>query len=317
MLWLLGCVIYLLMMATAFMGYVLPWGQMSFWGAKVITNLMGAFPVVGGPITTWLWGGFAVDNPTLNRFFSLHYLLPFVIAGVVALHIWALHVPGNNNPRGVEVKSKSDTAALPPVLHGEGRLRDFGVPDPVRRCSSSTCPTPWADADNYIAGQPAGDAARTSCPNGICCPSTRSCGPSGQADRRPRRSAGAIACCSSCPGSTPSKVRSMRYRPHGAAILLHLHRRLPAPGLLRRARAGRASIPRPDDASRSSTPTSTAITWLSRILALYYFAFFLVIMFAAGLGEKTLPVPDSISTPVLSHPAAAPAGAAAAPEKKG
>src|SRR5262249_41333649 len=113
-LWLLGCIIYLLMMATAFMGYVLPWGNMSFWGAKVITNILGAFPIVGKSITTLLWGGFAVDDPTLNRFFSLHYLLPFVIAAVVGLHIWALHVPGNNNPTGVEVKSKADTVPFHP-----------------------------------------------------------------------------------------------------------------------------------------------------------------------------------------------------------
>ncbi|MGA2952905.1 MAG: cytochrome b/b6, partial [Caulobacteraceae bacterium] len=113
-LWLLGCLIYVLMMATAFMGYVLPWGQMSFWGAKVITNLLGAIPVVGPTITTLLWGGFAVDSPTLNRFFSLHYLLPFVIAAVVALHVWALHVPGNSNPTGVEVKGKTDTLPFHP-----------------------------------------------------------------------------------------------------------------------------------------------------------------------------------------------------------
>src|SRR5690606_800544 len=113
-LWIIGCLIYLVMMATAFMGYVLPWGQMSFHGAVVITNLLGALPIVGEAITTWLWGGFAVDNPTLNRFFSLHYLLPFVIAGLVALHIWALHVPGNNNPTGVNVKSKEDTVPFHP-----------------------------------------------------------------------------------------------------------------------------------------------------------------------------------------------------------
>ncbi|MBN4683884.1 cytochrome b N-terminal domain-containing protein, partial [Pandoraea nosoerga] len=100
--------------ATAFMGYVLPWGQMSFHGAVVITNLLGAFPVVGDAITTWLWGGFAVDNPTLNRFFSLHYLLPFMIAGVVVLHIWALHVTGQNNPTGVDPKSKADTVPFTP-----------------------------------------------------------------------------------------------------------------------------------------------------------------------------------------------------------
>src|ERR1700709_1873443 len=114
LLWILGVVILLLMMASAFMGYVLPWGQMSYWGATVITNLFSAFPIIGDPIVSLLWGGFSVDNPTLNRFFSLHYLLPFVIAAVVVLHIWALHVPGNNNPVGVEVKSSRDTVPFHP-----------------------------------------------------------------------------------------------------------------------------------------------------------------------------------------------------------
>src|SRR5690606_25675621 len=112
--WVLGCIIYLLMMATAFMGYVLPWGQMSFWGATVITGFFTAIPVVGEWIQTLLLGGFAVDNPTLNRFFSLHYLLPFMIAGVVVLHVWALHVTGQTNPTGIEVKSKTDTVAFTP-----------------------------------------------------------------------------------------------------------------------------------------------------------------------------------------------------------
>jgi len=101
-LWWLGIIIFLLMMATAFMGYVLPWGQMSFWGATVITNLFSAVPVIGDEIVTLLWGGFSVDNPTLNRFFALHFLLPFVIVGVVIFHIWALHIPGSNNPIGIE-----------------------------------------------------------------------------------------------------------------------------------------------------------------------------------------------------------------------
>jgi quinol-cytochrome oxidoreductase complex cytochrome b subunit len=113
-LWMLGVLIFILMMATAFMGYVLPWGQMSFWGATVITNIFSAIPIVGDPILILLRGGFAVDNPTLNRFFSLHYLLPFIIAAVVVLHIWALHVPGNNNPIGVEVKEKRDTVPFHP-----------------------------------------------------------------------------------------------------------------------------------------------------------------------------------------------------------
>jgi ubiquinol-cytochrome c reductase cytochrome b subunit len=105
--WIIGMLIFLAMMATAFMGYVLPWGQMSFWGATVITGLFGAIPIVGESIQTWLLGGPAVDNATLTRFFSLHYLLPFVIAALVVVHIWAFHTTGNNNPTGVEVRRSS------------------------------------------------------------------------------------------------------------------------------------------------------------------------------------------------------------------
>ena len=113
-LWILGCLIYVLMVATAFLGYTLPWGQMSFWGATVITNILGAIPFVGESIQVWIRGGGAIDQPTLNRFFSLHYLLPFVIAGVVVLHIWALHEAGQNNPTGVEPKTKDDTVPFTP-----------------------------------------------------------------------------------------------------------------------------------------------------------------------------------------------------------
>ncbi|WP_128293791.1 cytochrome b [Afifella aestuarii] len=112
--WILGVILFLLMMATAFMGYVLPWGQMSFWGATVITNLFSAIPLVGEGITHWLWGGFAVGDPTLNRFFSLHYLLPFMIVGVVILHVWAFHVTGQTNPTGIEPKSRSDVVPFTP-----------------------------------------------------------------------------------------------------------------------------------------------------------------------------------------------------------
>ena len=109
--WIIGMLIYVAMMATAFMGYVLPWGQMSFWGATVITGLFGAIPGIGEPLQTWLLGGPAVENPTLNRFFSLHYLLPFVIAGLVIVHIWAFHTTGNNNPTGIEVRRGSKEEA--------------------------------------------------------------------------------------------------------------------------------------------------------------------------------------------------------------
>ena len=115
--WITGMIIYILMMATAFMGYVLPWGQMSFWAATVITNLFSAIPLVGESITMWLWGGYAVGSPTLTRFFSLHYLLPFIILGLVILHIWALHVPGNNNPIGIDIKQPSkDTVPFHPYI---------------------------------------------------------------------------------------------------------------------------------------------------------------------------------------------------------
>ena len=152
-LWILGVIIYLLMMATGFMGYVLPWGQMSFWGATVITNLFSAIPYVGDSIVTLLWGGYSVGNPTLNRFFSLHYLLPFVIAGVVVLHIWALHVAGQNNPAGVEPKTEKDVVPFTPYA----TIKDaFGV----------SCfmlffawfifymPNYLGDADNYIPANP-------------------------------------------------------------------------------------------------------------------------------------------------------------------
>ncbi|HWD57757.1 MAG TPA: cytochrome b N-terminal domain-containing protein [Stellaceae bacterium] len=114
LLWMLGVVILLLMMATAFMGYVLPWGQMSFWGATVITNLFSAIPVIGSKIVTLLWGGFTVGNPTLNRFFSLHYLLPFVIVAVIGLHLVALHTHGSNNPLGIDSKGPQDSIPFHP-----------------------------------------------------------------------------------------------------------------------------------------------------------------------------------------------------------
>jgi ubiquinol-cytochrome c reductase cytochrome b subunit len=106
-LWCSGVIIFILMMATAFMGYVLPWGQMSFWGATVITNLFSAVPLVGKDIVDWLWGGFAVDNPTLNRFFSLHFTFPFVIAGAVLIHLVLLHEVGSNNPLGLTLKTEN------------------------------------------------------------------------------------------------------------------------------------------------------------------------------------------------------------------
>lgn len=152
-LWILGVVIFLLMMATAFMGYVLPWGQMSYWGATVITNLFSAIPLVGDSIVTLLWGGFSVDNPTLNRFFALHYLMPFVIVAVVFLHVWALHVTGSNNPTGVEPKTKKDTLPFHPYY----TMKDsFGVLVFLALYASFVffAPNSLGHADNYIPANP-------------------------------------------------------------------------------------------------------------------------------------------------------------------
>ena len=120
-LWWLGIIIFLLMIATAFLGYTLPWGQMSFWGATVITNLFTAIPLVGDNIVTWLLGGFSIDNPTLNRFYSFHYLLPFIIVGVVFLHIIALHKVGSNNPTGIDLTLKKEKIPFHPYY----TIKDF------------------------------------------------------------------------------------------------------------------------------------------------------------------------------------------------
>ncbi len=153
MIWLLGVVIFLLMMATAFMGYVLPWGQMSFWGAQVITGLFSAIPLVGEPLQVWLLGGFAPDNAALNRFFSLHFLMPFVIAGVVILHIWALHIPGSSNPSGVEVKQESDTVPFHPYYTSKDGF-GLGVFLILFTAAVFFLPNALGHPDNYIEANP-------------------------------------------------------------------------------------------------------------------------------------------------------------------
>jgi len=153
LLWMLGVVILLLMMATAFMGYVLPWGQMSFWGAKVITSLFSAIPLVGEGITEWLWGGFTVDNPTLNRFYSLHYLLPFVIIGVVVLHVAALHVTGSNNPDGIDMKGPQDSVPFNPYFTAKDSV-GLGVFLLVWAAFVFYAPDYLGHADNYIEANP-------------------------------------------------------------------------------------------------------------------------------------------------------------------
>jgi quinol-cytochrome oxidoreductase complex cytochrome b subunit len=153
LLWMLGVVILLLMMATAFMGYVLPWGQMSFWGAKVITSLFSAFPLIGESLVQWLWGGFTVGNPTLNRFFSLHYLLPFVILGVVVLHVAALHVTGSNNPDGIDMKGPQDSVPFNPYFTAKDSV-GLGIFLIVWAAFVFYAPNFLGHPDNYIEANP-------------------------------------------------------------------------------------------------------------------------------------------------------------------
>lgn len=150
-LWASGVIIFLLMMATAFMGYVLPWGQMSFWGATVITNLFSAVPFVGNSIVEWLWGGFSVSNATLNRFFSLHYLMPFVITGLVLVHLSLLHKDGSNNPLGIN--TNVDTVSFYPYFYVKD-LFSFLILVLFFAFFVVFYPNVLGHADNYIPANP-------------------------------------------------------------------------------------------------------------------------------------------------------------------
>ena len=150
-LWNSGVIIFLLMMGTGFMGYVLPWGQMSFWGATVITNLASAVPLVGSAIVEWLWGGFSVDNATLNRFFSLHYLLPFVITALVGVHLSLLHTVGSNNPLGIN--KNIDSVSFYPYFYVKDLLAFF-VLLALFSFFVFFFPNVLGHADNYIPANP-------------------------------------------------------------------------------------------------------------------------------------------------------------------
>ena len=295
-LWILGCVIYLLMMATAFMGYVLPWGQMSFHGAVVITNLLGAFPIVGETITTLLWGGFAVDEPTLKRFFSLHYLLPFVIAGVVVLHVWALHVVGQNNPTGVDPKSKADTVPFTPYA----TVKD-GFAMSVFLILFATfvffMPNALGHADNYIPADPLVTPAHI-VPEWYFLPFYAILRAVPDKLMGVLAMFGAIGCLFALPWLDTSKVKSMRYRPQAQLYFVIF--------VVTCWILGVAGGKLPDDEVIPHLKTFTLLdaelnsyVWLSRITTLYYFAYFLVVMPVLGLTEKPRPVPETISSPVL------------------
>ena len=292
--WILGMLIYLMMMATGFLGYVLPWGQMSFWGATVITGLFGAIPGVGSILQEWLLGGPAVDNATLNRFFSLHYLLPFVIVGLVALHIWAFHTTGNNNPTGVEVRRKSkaeakkDTVPFYPyyVMKDLFALVMILI---VFMAIVGFMPNYLGHPDNYIPANPLSTPAHI-VPEWYYLPfyailraitfdvlflDAKFLGVLAMF--------GSIAVMALAPWTDTSPVRSGRYRPTFKIafwilgfdfMLLMWCGAQPAEGL---------------------------VPLVSLIGAVYWFAYFLVILPILGWTEKTLPIPETIEADFDAH----------------
>ncbi|KIU37049.1 cytochrome B [Methylobacterium radiotolerans] len=301
-LYILGVVIYLLMMATAFLGYTLPWGQMSFWGATVITNILAAIPVVGDTIQTLLWGGYSVGNPTVNRFFSLHYLLPWMIAGVVVLHVWALHVTGQNNPVGIPIKSGKDAVPFTPYAT---------IKDVFAVCVFMILfswflfyqPNYLGHADNYIQANPAVTPAHI-VPEWYFLPF--------YAILRavPSKLGGVILMFSAviilafAPWLDTSRIRSCNYRPLyrqffwvfvGATLLL---------GWL------------------GSQPPEGGYVLTAQVCTAYYFAHFLIVMPLCGLFETPKKLPGSILESVTGpgkqvSGSGMPAGAAAAPTTKG
>ena len=289
MIWLLGVVIFLLAMATAFMGYVLPWGQMSFWGAKVITGLFGAIPLVGEGIQNWLLGGFAPDNAALNRFFSLHFMLPFVIAGVVILHIWALHIPGSSNPTGVEVKQESDTLPFHPYYTAKDGF-GLGVALILYFALVFFLPNTLGHPDNYIEANPLSTPAHI-VPEWYFWPF--------YAILRaftvdflfiPAKLMGVIAMFGSIliwfflPWLDKSPVRSGHYRPMFRKFFWF--GLIPAMAVLFYC---------------GGAPAEEPYVMISQVAAAYYFAHFLIVLPLIARFEKPLPLPGSITESVLNR----------------
>jgi ubiquinol-cytochrome c reductase cytochrome b/c1 subunit len=289
------------MMATAFMGYALPWGQMSFWGVTVITNLFSSLneiiPGVGTAIVEWLWGGYSVSGTTLNRFFALHYLLPFVLFGIVVLHIWALHVTGQNNPTGLEIKTKDDAVPMFPYAVAKDAVGLFAflllfawfvffLPDYL------------GHADNYIEANPLVTPPHI-VPEWYFLPF--------YAILRaiPSKLGGVIAMFAAIvvlvfvPWLDTSRVRSAKYRPLYKWFFWLLVISCLSLGYL------------------GAKPAEGAYVIWSRVFTIYYFAHFLLVMPILGLIETPKPLPKSISDSVLrGGGGAAPQGAAAAPETR-
>ena len=280
-LWMLGVVILLLMMATAFMGYVLPWGQMSFWGATVITNLFSAFPVIGDYIVTFLWGGFSVDNPTLTRFFVLHYLLPFAIVGVVALHLVALHQFGSNNPTGIDVKSEGDTIPFHPYYTVKDYL-GLGVYLIVFAFLVFFAPNFLGHPDNYIPANPLQTPAHI-VPEWYFLPF--------YAILRavPDKLLGVLLMFAAVmvlfflPWLDKHKIRSANFRPFYKQFYWLFFINCMVLGWV------------------GAMPAEGIYVLISRVATLYYFGFFLIIMPFLSKFEKTTDHPSSISAAVISE----------------
>ena len=281
--WITGLIIYLFMMATAFMGYVLPWGQMSFWAATVITNLFSAIPLIGENITEWLWGGYSVGNPTLNRFYSLHYLFPFLIFGLVILHIWALHVPGNNNPTGIDVKkNNNETVPFHPhiVIKDIFALLIFVV---IFFVFVFFAPNVLGHPDNYIEANPLVTPSHI-VPEWYLLPF--------YAILRaiPSKLGGVVFMFASIfilmllPWLDTSKVKSATFRPLYKKFFWVLVITVISLGYL------------------GAKPPEGIYLILARIATIYYFVHFLIILPLLGRYEKTSPLPLSISDPVLNKP---------------
>lgn len=284
MIWIIGMFIYLLMMATAFMGYVLPWGQMSFWAATVITNLFSAIPLVGESITSWLWGGYAVGSPTLTRFYSLHYLMPFLIFGLVILHIWALHIPGNNNPVGIDIKKPSkETVPFHPYIV----IKDFYALLIFLIIFSGFVffvPNVLGHPDNYIEANPMVTPSHI-VPEWYLLPFyaiLRSV---------PDKLGGVVVMFAAVfilmflPWLDTSKVRSAVFRPLYKVFFWILVIDVIVLGYI------------------GANPPEGMYLIIGRIATIYYFVHFILIMPLLGFKEKTNPLPMSISDPVLDSEA--------------
>ncbi|MDC0057643.1 cytochrome b N-terminal domain-containing protein [Pelagibacteraceae bacterium] len=273
--WILGVFIFLLMMATSFLGYTLPWGQMSYWGATVITNLFSAIPIVGEGLKTWLLGDYTVGNATLNRFFALHYVLPFVIFGVVGLHVAAVHVHGSNNPVGIDIKSKNDTVNFFPYMLMKDTIAVcvFGV---LISAVIFFGPNLMAEVDNYIPADPLVTPAHI-VPNWYLAPFYAILRAVPDKLGGVLLMFGSIAILFVLPWLDTSKVRSCNFRPMYKWFMMLFFVNFFVLGYV------------------GMLPAEGLYLLIARIGLVYYFGFFLFITPFVGWIEKPKKLPYSIS----------------------